>query len=176
MMPDIPRIETERLILRGPREEDMDAVAAFATSEERTRYIGGPTDRFGAWQSLLAMMGHWALRGYGQWIIEDKDSGEAVGRTGVIRHDGWAEPELGWVMFPGFEGKGLAQEAATAARAYAAREWGFDRLITQIHPENGRSIALALRLGATEEGEGELLGEPCVLYRHPDPGEADDAA
>ena len=58
MMPDIPRIETERLILRGPREEDMDAVAAFATSEERTRYIGGPTDRFGAWQSLLAMMGH----------------------------------------------------------------------------------------------------------------------
>ncbi len=171
----IPVLETDRLILREPRESDFDTVAEFAASP-RTSYIGGPADRFGAWQGLLAQLGHWALRGYGLWMIELKDTGETVGRTGVIRHDGWPEPELGWIIFEGQEGKGYAKEAAEAARLYAATEWGFDRLISQIHPENGRSISLALRLGAHPEQESTLLGEPCVIYRHPDPREGADAA
>jgi len=171
----IPVIETDRLILRAPREEDFETVAEFAQSP-RTEYIGGPQDRFGAWQGLLAQLGHWVLRGYGLWMIESKEAGAPVGRTGVIRHDGWPEPELGWTIFDGQEGKGYAREAAEAARLYAAEEWGFTRLISQIHPENGRSISLALRLGAQQEEETTLLGEPCLIFRHPDPRGAEDAA
>ena len=69
-----------------------------------------------------------------------------------------------------------AREAAEAARLYAAEECGFTRLISQIHPENGRSISLALRLGAVQEEAAELLGEPCLIFRHPDPRGAEDAA
>ncbi|MGR3323462.1 MAG: GNAT family N-acetyltransferase [Pseudooceanicola sp.] len=173
---DIPVIETERLVLRDPRESDFETFAEFAMSEERTRFIGGPTDRFGAWQRFLAGIGHWALRGYGFWMIVEKDGETPVGRTGVIRHDGWHEPELGWNIFDGHEGKGYAREAAEAARLHAAEAWGFTRLISQIHPENGRSISLALRLGAVQEEETTLLGEPCLVFRHPDPREGADAA
>ncbi|WP_375688451.1 GNAT family N-acetyltransferase [Pseudooceanicola sp. LIPI14-2-Ac024] len=172
---DIPVIKTDRLILRDPRETDFPVVAEFAASE-RTEFIGGPQDRFSAWQGLLGQLGHWALRGYGLWMIEDRETGKAVGRTGVIRHDGWPEPELGWTIFSGQEGHGFAKEAAEAARLYAAREWGFERLISQIHPDNGRSISLALRLGAVQEEETTLFGEPCLIFRHPDPREAEDAA
>ena len=173
---EIPTITTERLILRAPKEDDFDAIRGFVTSDDRMRFLGGPMDRYGAWQNLLANLGHWALRGYGFFAIELKESGECVGRTGVIRHDGWPEPELGWNLFSGHEGSGFAKEAAEAARLYAAEEWGFSNLISHIHPDNGRSISLALRLGAQQESEGTLLGEPVVIFRHPDPREGSDAA
>ncbi|OWU85608.1 hypothetical protein ATO6_01365 [Oceanicola sp. 22II-s10i] len=171
----VPVIETERLILREPREEDFEALVEYSASD-RLEFIGGPKSRYGAWENLLAQMGHWVLRGYGFWTIEDRESGEPVGRTGIIRHDGWREPELGWGLFNGMEGKGFATEAASAARLHAATEWGFTRLISQIHPDNGRSISVALRLGAVLEAEDKLLGEPCLIYRHPDPRENANAA
>lgn len=162
----IPVIETERLILRGPRESDFEAFAAFGASE-RSKFVGGPFPRPRSWGGFLASFGHWALRGYGMWMLEDKASGATAGRVGMIYNDGWDEPELGWHIFDGFEGKGLAHEAAKAARDYAARHFGLDGVISYIDPANTRSVALAERLGARFEREGEVVGQPCHVYRHP---------
>ena len=52
-------------------------------------------------------------------------------------------------------------------RDHAGRQMGLDRLISQIHPDNRRSRALAERLGAVQERETTLLGDPCLIYRHP---------
>ncbi|MGC9368153.1 MAG: GNAT family N-acetyltransferase [Paracoccaceae bacterium] len=163
---DIPVIETERLILRGPRESDFEAAAAFGASP-RAKFVGGSADRWENWRGFLAVIGHWALRGYGFWTLEEKETGAPAGRVGVINHEMWPEPELGWHVFDGFEGRGYAYEAAKAARDHAGREMGLGPLISHIHPDNARSIALAERLGATFEREGILLGEPCLVYRHP---------
>lgn len=163
---DIPVVETERLVLRGPRESDFDALAAFGASD-RARFVGGPYPRFRSWGGFLATYGHWALRGYGMWIAEDRDSGAPAGRIGFIYNDGWDEPELGWHVFDGFEGRGLAHEAALAARRYGAAHFGLDGVISYIDPENRRSIALAERLGARREREGTLLDTPVHVYRHP---------
>ena len=162
----IPTLDTQRLILRGPRESDFDAFAAFGASD-RAHWIGGPFSRHRSWGGFLATYGHWALRGYGMWMAEDRASGRTAGRIGMIFNDGWAEPELGWQIFDGFEGKGLAQEAARAARDHAARHFGLDGVISYIRAENTRSLALAERLGATVEREGELIGIPMLVYRHP---------
>ena len=40
LTPDIPVIETERLVLREPREDDMPASTAFIASE-RASFVGG---------------------------------------------------------------------------------------------------------------------------------------
>ena len=141
----VPVLETERLVLREPRESDLEAIVAFGESD-RTDYIGGKHDRMGAWRILLAGIGHWALRGYGFWAVETRD-GAFVGRVGVIKNDGWPEPELAWHLFDGFEGRGYAHEAALAARDHAYRVWGMGPLISMIAFENIRSIALGLRLG-----------------------------
>lgn len=161
----IPVIETERLILREPRMEDFEAHVAFATSD-RSRFVGGPFDRWGAWRGFSSALGHWLLYGCGFWMLEDKATGKPAGRVGVIKPDGWPEPELGWHVYEGFEGKGIAFEAAIAARAYAQNLMGFTPLISQIDHENTRSRALAERMGATVEREGEILGQPCLIYRH----------
>ena len=163
---DIPRVDTDRLILRGPREQDFEAFAAFGASD-RSKWVGGPYPRIRSWGGFLATYGHWALRGFGMWMAEHRETGKTAGRIGMIYNDGWEEPELGWHIFDGFEGHGLAYEGALAARSYAAQHQDLDGVISYIAPDNTRSIALAKRLGATFEREGTLMGTPCHIYRHP---------
>ncbi|NDW45267.1 GNAT family N-acetyltransferase [Ruegeria sp. PrR005] len=167
----IPVIETENLILRGPRESDFEAFAAFGASE-RSRFVGGPFPRFRSWGGFLATYGHWALRGYGMWMVEERATGATAGRIGFIFNDGWDEPELGWHIFDGFEGKGYAYQAAHAARAHGAQHFGLDGVISYIDPANTRSLRLAERLGAQYERDGEVAGHPCQVWRHPQQGTA----
>lgn len=162
----IPTVETERLILRGPREQDFEAFAAFGASD-RAKWVGGPYSRIRSWGGFLATYGHWAVRGFGMWMLEHRTTGETAGRVGMILNDGWEEPELGWHIFGDFEGQSLGFEAAQAARSYAAKNQNLNGVISYIAPDNVRSIALARRLGAHFEREGSLLGNACHIYRHP---------
>ncbi len=161
-----PLVETRDLLLRGYQEDDFEAMAAFGASE-RARFVGGPQDRWSSWRAFLAGIGHWTLRGYGMWIVQHRETGCVAGRVGMIYNDGWHEPELGWHIYDGFEGKGFAYQATLAARSYSAQHFGLDAVISYISPDNRRSLNLAKRLGATFECESVLLGEPCHIYRHP---------
>ncbi|WBU52108.1 GNAT family N-acetyltransferase [Paracoccus sp. SCSIO 75233] len=163
---EIPVLETDRLILREPRKSDWDAVRAFGMSD-RTRYVGGPFSEWQVWSTLVSPIGHWVIRGYGLWTVEEKTTGRIAGRIGVINHIDWPEPELGWHIYDGFEGKGLAFEGAMAARNHAHGVMGLGPLISQIHPENARSRRLAERMGAVIESESTVRDTPCLIYRHP---------
>ncbi len=162
----IPVVDTTDLILRGYHEDDFDAFARFGASS-RAAFVGGPHDRWDSWRAFLAGIGHWALRGFGMWIIEHRATGDVVGRVGMILNDGWDEPELGWHIYDGFEGQNLAFQAVRAARHYGASHQGLDRVISYIDRQNIRSIRLAHRLGANFERETTLLGKPCQIFRHP---------
>jgi RimJ/RimL family protein N-acetyltransferase len=162
----IPVVETERLILREPRVEDFETVAAFLTSA-RSRMIGGPCERREVWGRHASMAGQWLLRGYGMWMIEERASGRPVGRCGVFHPAEWIEPELGWSLFAEGEGRGFALEAARAARSEARRLWGLGPLISTIRAENARSLALARRLNCVYEGEWQSPFGPLGLWRHP---------
>lgn len=163
----IPVLETGRLILREPREADFAAMLAFNDSP-RSTFVGGGRDRQWVWRGLLANIGHWALRGYGLFSVDTR-AGDFIGRIGVIYHDGWDEPELGWHLFDGFEGHGYAVEAARAAKAdYHARHTSAP-LISYIDPANRKSEALAGVLGATPERETVFLDKTVRVWRHSGP-------
>lgn len=161
----VPVLTTERLVLREPRESDLPAMIAFGESD-RTRFIGGRQDRVGTWRIFLAEIGHWALRGHGMWSVDTR-AGTFIGRVGVIHHIGWPEPELGWHLYEGFEGKGYAYEAALAAREHAQTVLGLGSLITMIAADNHRSLSLAKRLGATLDCALQESGRLIHIYRHP---------
>ncbi|MEP2717557.1 GNAT family N-acetyltransferase [Pseudophaeobacter sp.] len=162
----IPVLETERLTLRAPQLEDLKPMAAFFETE-RSHMVGGPRDAMGSYTSLVSRLGHWVLNGYGLWHIVDKASGAFIGWTGMIFAPGWSEPELGWTLFEEAEGKGYAFEAATAARDHAAKHQELNGVISYIAHANTRSMALAKRLGAVFECDGELQGKRCQIWRHP---------
>ncbi len=163
----IPVLETDHLILREPREADFPAMLAFNDSP-RASFVGGGGDRQKVWRNLMANIGHWALRGYGFYSVDTK-AGDFIGRIGVIYHDGWDEPELGWHLFDGYEGKGYAHEAALAARADYHARISPKPPISYIDVTNTRSQALAIRLGAViERTLNDEKGHDHV-YRHPVP-------
>lgn len=159
-----PRIETDRLILRAPREADFAAMLAFNDSP-RAAFVGGGAPRQQIWRGLLANIGLWALRGYGLYSVESK-AGDFIGRVGVLFHDGWHEPELGWHLYDGYEGRGYALEAARAAQADYHARISPAPLISYIDPANQRSQALAGRLGAIPERDTLFFDKPVAIWRH----------
>ena len=166
---EIPTLTTERLRLRAPRLDDFDAYAAYRASE-RTVYVGGVETRVAAFHGFCAMIGHWQFRGFGRWIIADKESDAPIGVAGPYFPEGWPEPEIAWTVFEQAEGKGIAYEAAFRARQYAYETLSWPTAISAIVPENTRSVALAQRLGAVRERTYMHPNYgPMDIWRHPAP-------
>jgi RimJ/RimL family protein N-acetyltransferase len=166
----IPEVKSGDLILRTICEDDLDQLAAFYAGT-RSQFVGGPLSRADCWRLIAGNLGHWALRGFGMWVIADRGTGNPLGVCGFIFREGWDEPELGWQVWDGYEGRGIAYRAAHAARTHGAAHFGLDGVISYIDPANTRSQALAERLGARFERDGTLLGTPCQVWRHPKSGE-----
>ena len=169
--PMAPTLHTERLVLRPFAEADLDAYAAMCADAEVMRHIGagGPVARDIAWRQMALFAGHWALRGYGMWAVQDKLSGTLVGRAGFLNPEGWPANELGWLLARPTWGRGYAFEAAAAARRHGREAMGLaGRLISLIRAENRRSIALAQRLEARHEETIEFMGATAQVWRHPD--------
>ena len=165
----VPIIETPRLTLRDWRGGDLDAFAAFSADAAAARYVGGVCSRDEAWRRMAAYAGHWTLRGYGLWAIEEKASGAFVGYSGLWFPEGWPEMELGWSLVKSAWGKGYATEAARRARDWAYGVLGAKTLISLIDKENYASWAVADRLGARYEANYAMRGASLGLYRHPSP-------
>ncbi|MDU8912936.1 GNAT family N-acetyltransferase [Aestuariicoccus sp. MJ-SS9] len=167
-----PRLDTDRLILRGPSPHDAEPMIAFLMDQDRAGGFGAYDNRGDAWRWWALNIGHWHVHGYGYFTIEDRATGAPAGISGIWNPEGWPEPELGWVVFEGFEGKGIAYEASHRARQWAYEDLGFTTLTSNIVPGNARSIALAERLGARYERTyvNPHMGED-LLYRHPGPKE-----
>ncbi|CTQ33431.1 GNAT family N-acetyltransferase [Jannaschia rubra] len=167
----IPVLTTERLTLRGPRLSDFDAYAAFRASD-RMAHLGGPVDRPTAWHQFCALGGQWILRGYGRWIVTLTGDDAPLGVVGLFHPDDWPEPEIAWSLFDGAEGRGIAQEAARAARDHAYGTLGWTTAISLVADDNRRSQALARRMGCTRDGtwQHNRLGD-IPVWRHPAPEE-----
>jgi RimJ/RimL family protein N-acetyltransferase len=161
---DIPALETDRLLLREWREADLDPYARICADERFARYLGEPLERDDAWRQMALYAGHWELRGFGLWAVEEKASGALVGRVGLYEPAGWPGLEVGWGLDPSVWGRGYATEAGLASLDYAWRVLGAERVISIIDPDNARSIAVAQRLGETFERRWRLRTLPVVIY------------
>jgi ribosomal-protein-alanine N-acetyltransferase len=162
----IPTLETERLTLRPFGEDDVLALFELSQDADVVRYVGDrrvPTLQE-SWRAVAGWIGHWAMRGYGQWAIEERRSGRFVGRAGIINPAEWPGPEVGYLLGRAWWGHGYATEAASAAMSWGFREFGFDELISLIDPENQRSIAVATRLGESHRGEVDLAVIRFLLF------------
>ena len=91
-------LETGRLVLRLFRDSDTDSYAEMVADPDVMRFLDKPVSRQEAWRNMAMVLGHWQLRGYGMWAVEEKESGEMVGRVGCWRPEGWPGLEVGWTL------------------------------------------------------------------------------
>lgn len=164
-----PRIETDRLILRGHALDDIPGRAAMVSDEEGMRFVGGCQNHEENVGRILRYAGHWQLYGRGPFAVEEKASGALIGEIGVAdfqrglgpRFDG--EPEALWVLSRAAHGKGYAAEAMAAALAWHEGAFGPRRLVCIIAPDNAPSLALAAKLGFTPFAEAVFKERPVVM-------------
>jgi RimJ/RimL family protein N-acetyltransferase len=155
------------------REDDFEDYAEICADPEVMRFLGGkPFSRAEAWRHLAFLAGHWHLRGYGHWAVEEKASGKLIGRLGFLNPEGWPDFEIGWTLGRASWGKGYAIEGARRALDYGFHELKRNHVISLIHPHNQASIRVAERLGEKPEGYAEVFGVEVRVYGIDRDGEA----
>lgn len=164
-----PTLTTARLTLRRPVEADWPFYLAYRLGSRSTL---SPAERNEtvARQHFDLFLDHWRHRGFGRFIMVLRDDGQPIGHVGPYEPLNHPERELTWTLWSGaHEGKGLAFEAAQAARAHVFGDLGWESLVSYIVPDNLRSQRLAMRLGAvldTKADRPDYEGG-CLVYRHP---------
>lgn len=160
-------VETERLRLRPWRAEDYGPFAAYYADQANAKYVGGQKDPEHAWRHLALQIGHWVLKGFGYWAVDEKATDRFVGCVGLWQSPAWPELELGYWLLPEQQGKGYAAEACRRAIDVAKHTLRAPSLVSYIDPANTPSIKLAQRLGAVHDGTIELATfGPHRVYRH----------
>jgi RimJ/RimL family protein N-acetyltransferase len=167
-----PRLETERLILREFRADDLDAHAATLGDAEVMRFIGGkPMTREDSWRRLCSGVGSWQLIGIGPWAVERKSDGAMVGHCGFFEFQREmepsirGEPEMGWIFDRSVHGQGIAFEACARALLWADEMLGASSYPAIISLENVASMKLAERLGFKRLDDAVYRDEPIAFFR-----------
>ena len=169
-MAGFPELETERLVLRPPVAEDAEALAPMYADPEVMRYVGDghtftreETDR-----SVQRMLQAWQADDFGLFTVVRKEDEAVIGRVGLIvwnpetwqvtkaGANGPTELEVGYTLGQPFWHRGYATEAAGAARDFALRELGAERLIALIIHGNEASENVARKLGLRYERDVRL--------------------
>lgn len=145
----IPVLETERLRLRVPEAGDADAYAGFFADAAASAFYGGPLRRDQAYGILCRDIGHWALKGFGKFVITH--DGETLGGCGIVHPDGWPGHELTWWLLPQARGMGIAQEASHAVLDWARDHLRRDRIETHFRDDNIAARRLTESLGGRKQ-------------------------
>jgi RimJ/RimL family protein N-acetyltransferase len=173
----IPGLTTDRLTLRGHTLADFGDVAAMWGDPDVTRFVGGrPQTEEEVWTRLLRYVGHWALLGWGYWVVRETDTNRFVGEVGFAERRRAIDPpivsypEIGWVLTTAAQGRGYATEAVRAALAWAeARRGSGDayfasgRTVCLIDTDNHRSIRVAEKTGYREFARTLYHEQPVIL-------------
>ena len=165
------RIETERLVLRHWRDEDLDPFAAMNADAEVMRFIGDGhvQDRAEAADTLGRIRRGWDEHGFGRRAIERRSDGVFAGFCGVGFLKSFpelaGEPEIGWRLPRALWGAGYATEAAIASRDDFFRTTEYGHLISLSNPGNVASERIMAKLGMrrVEDARHPTFG---AIHRH----------
>ena len=164
----IPKVvETERLRLRSFLLGDWRALHRHYSDPVCTKYTFRRALTEGeSWRAMAGMAGHWELRGYGPYVLVEKESGAVAGAAGLWFPGDFPEAEIKWLLLPEFWGKGFAYEAVRKIQEVAFQYLAMQP-ISLILSGNEPSRRLASAVGATHERDIPFGDETWMAYRHP---------
>jgi len=159
-------LETERLALRGFRDEDLDPLAAWLADPDVVRFLPGPPrSREQSARTLGFFMEHQERHGFSAWAMEERDSGRVLGWCGLAEFEQTGEVELLYCLAREAWGRGLATEAARACVACARDSLGLPRLIAAAVPGNSASRAVLEKSGMAWWKPGRWFGLELDMFR-----------
>ena len=150
-VPELP-IETDRLRLRPFTRGDVEAVFAYRSREDVTRYLfDAPMTREACAEAVQARVGYVSLREEGDRLflaVDRLDTGAMIGEVILIlRSVESRQAELGYVFHPDHSGQGFATEASRSLLQLGFEDAGFHRIYARCHAQNQQSLGVMKRLG-----------------------------
>lgn len=158
---------TKRCIIRELSLNDLDNLYDLYSKPGMTKYVEPlfSYDEEMEYEKkyIESMYGYF---GYGMWLIFDRESGQLIGRAGLEHRNYSEDPsvyldelELGYMIAPEFQNRGIATEVCTAIIEYAKENLDFDKINCLIDDDNTASIAVASKLGFKHAGTSYASGK-----------------
>ena len=143
------RLETPRTFMREILGNDAEFLLIMMSDPVVMKFYPKPADAKDVRDFINRMRTLYKEDGCGLWLVVDRESGEPLGRVGLVRQhvNGTDEFEIGYMIHRPFWRRGLATEAALAVRDYAFGERRLRRVVSLIRPENLPSQGVARKLG-----------------------------
>ncbi len=172
--PDVPTLRSERLLLRGWREEDLAPFASLNADPEVMAHFPSRMTRAESDAALERIAEGFRTHGFGLWAVEVRGGPSFIGFTGlgVPSFESHFTPcvEVGWRLARAHWGQGYATEAARAVIRFGFEQKGLEEIVSFTATTNTRSMAVMARLGMTrdpaEDFDHPKLPEGHALRRH----------
>jgi ribosomal-protein-alanine N-acetyltransferase len=159
-------IETERLLLRLFRPQDLDEVSRILGDTLVTRYLNGgkPMPRERVEIFLKRSREFWDAHGFGQFALVHKEAGRLVGYCGFTFLDETCEVELFYGLARERWNQGLVTEAAKACLRFAFEETTLERIVAIAEHANVGSHRVMEKAGMRYEKEVRHQDTDVVSY------------
>jgi ribosomal-protein-alanine N-acetyltransferase len=151
----VPERRTPRLLLRGIRARDLDALAAMNGDPRVMEHLPGAMTREESAAQLEEIQQHWAAHGFGWWAVEVPGLAPFIGWLGLVRPKSYPAPcvEVGWRLAAAHWNRGYATEGAREALRYG---WELtsprlEEIVSFTVPQNDRSLRVMRKLGMTHD-------------------------
>lgn len=149
------RLESERLILRRWRDEDLGPFAAMSADPEIMDWLGGTMTREETADYMARSEVSFEAAGMGRFAIERRADGMFLGSSGLMPGRDWLPPapyvDIGWRLARHAWGQGYAQEAARAVARDGFERLGFPEILAITTATNVRSRAVMAAIGFVHE-------------------------
>jgi RimJ/RimL family protein N-acetyltransferase len=139
--------------------DDLRLYEALHTDPGMMAELGGPLPRDGLAAKVRSLVEETGRGEIWYRVIVSDPGEESAGTVCVWRHDEDGEPinEIGWMVLPGFQGRGLATQAVRAVldEARTTRRWD----VIHAYPgvTNAPSNAICRKAGFEKKGEKQIL-------------------
>lgn len=159
-------LNTERLMLRHFDSHDAPFIFELMNSPLYIKNIGDrgikTLEQAEAYLSGV-IVSSYQKNGYGLYAVVLKETGKAVGLSGLVRREALPSADIGFGFLPEFMGLGYAYEASSAVMKYARDELGLDTILAITSKDNIRSQKLLNKLGLLHSKPIDWEGEEILL-------------
>jgi RimJ/RimL family protein N-acetyltransferase len=155
----IPKLKTERLLLRAWRAEDREPFARMNADPEVREFYPALMSRAESDALADRIEAELAAEGFGGWAVEIPGVTSFAGYVGLSRplFEASFTPcvEIGWRLARPLWGRGYATEGARAALAFGFEKVGLAEIVSFAVTANLRSIRVMEKIGMRFAGEFE---------------------
>ena len=162
--------KTARLRMERLRTEHFEELRRMHTDAVVMAHLGGVRNAQQTREYHEINLRHWSERGFGLWIVYERDGSEPIGRAllRTLRVDDVDELELGYALYEPYWGQGYATEIVAGCMALGQKHLGATGFVALVSPDNHASRRVLEKAGLRFLREFPIEQSPHDLFKSAD--------